>query len=72
MVACVEAVKLIEYAFCPGGKKVTALVISAEATLDSSAELYLQEIRSPFNLPIYNQQFDMAKRSLMGKGPEHG
>jgi hypothetical protein len=64
--------QLIEYAFWPGGKEATALVIVAEATLDKSAELYLRELRSRFNIPLYYQQFDMANRRLVGNGPEHG
>jgi hypothetical protein len=64
--------QLFEYAFWPGGKEATALVIVAEATFDESAEAYLREFRARFKIPLYYQQFDMVKGELVGNGPEHG
>jgi hypothetical protein len=62
--------QLLEYAFWPGGRQATALVVVGEAVLDRDAEFYLQGLRSRFGLPIFYQQFEMTKGTLVGNGPE--
>jgi hypothetical protein len=64
--ACIRQAlaQLLEYSFWPRAQEAGKLVIVGEPPFDPDAKLYLATLRKRFGLPIYYEQFDMAKGTL--------
>lgn len=65
--ACVrEALaQLLEYSFWPGAQEAERLIVVGEPPLDVEARTFLSRIRDRFSLPVYYQQFNLGKGTLV-------
>lgn len=57
--------QLLEYAYWPNHERATKLIIIGSGTIDEGSELFLNKLRTKFNIPLYYQQLDMENMRLI-------
>jgi hypothetical protein len=56
--------QLLEYAYWPDKSNADKLIITSQNKPCSDSIIYLQNLRSTFNIPVFYQQFDIEKNCL--------
>lgn len=57
--------QLLEYAYWPSVERANKLVVVSHLPITNEAEVYLQQLREQFGLPLFYQQFDMTANTLV-------
>ncbi len=65
--ACIRdaLAQLLEYAYWPGAREASRLIIVGEPELDDEGRVYLARLRQQFSLPVHYQQLNLEQAVLV-------